>query len=465
MTAIPVAFRSNSGKYNFEGTTALINAYAEQRGADAKAPYTALPCDGTVSFSAVTDTPCRGAIYLDDLNVSYSIHSGSAWKITSAGVATNVGTIPGIDRVQIVRNQKATPQIVVRCDAGVYKIESDAVTLISDADLPDVVSITYVGGYVVYGIADGRFFISGINEVTTIDATDYATAEQSADKLRRLYALGGELFIMGSNTIEPWVNSGQADFPFELRSAASVVQKGIMAPESVAPFDNTFCFVGEDGIVYRYSSPPMRISNHEVERLIKEDDDQEGIAAQSWSRGGHTFYCLTGSDWSRCYDAATKEWHTRESYQDTRWRHDHAFAAWGKTLVGDRIGGSLYYLDSNTYTEAGGTFIYGVDMPTMHAFPNGGVVDALHLDLVTGVGQASSTVDANVMVSKSTDGGNTYDFTRTLPLGRLGGQARRVTTRRLGRFGPRGCVWRIRISDVTGRALALVDAAVRPLKR
>lgn len=469
MTSVPVAYRSNSGRYNFEGTAALVNCYAEQRGSDAKSPYVATPCDGTVSFSAVTDTPCRGRIYMEDLSALYTFHSGTAWKVTSDGTATLIGTLPGIDRVQIARNKKATPQIVIRCDAGLYLIESDVIrpfTALETAALSETpISITDIGGYIVYGMDSGEFYISALNEATSISSLDFATAEQSADGLVKVFGQGGELFLMGARSIEPWVHNGQADFPFELRSAASVIRKGVLAPFSVAEFDNTFGFIGDDGVVYRHGSPPQRISNHEVERLIRDDADQDGITAQAWSRAGHAFYCVTGSTWSRCYDAATKEWHTRETYQYDRWRHDHAVSAFDKILVGDRIGGSIYYLSSATYTEAGSTLIYGVDMPPMHTFPNGGVVDALHLDMVTGVGQSSPTATANLMLSWSNDGGNEYFGPRTVSLGTLGNTSRRVTTRRLGRFGPRGRVWRIRISDVVGRSLALVDAQVRPLRR
>lgn len=465
MAPLPVAFRSNAGKYSYEGTTALVNCYAEQRGADAKGPYVATPCDGSDLFSAVTDTPCRGAIYMDDLNLVYSVHSGTAWKTDSAGTATLIGTIPGIDRVQMCRNQKATPQIVIKCDAGVYRIESDAVAKITDADLPTVVSVTAIGGYIVYGIGDGRFFLSALNEAELIDATDFATAETSADPLRRVYANAGELFLMGSRTIEPWLLTGQTDFPFELRSAASVVQVGILAPDSVAEFDNTFAFVGSTGLVYRYANPPQRISNHEVERLISLEVLTTTITAHSWIKDGHNFYCLSGTGWTRCYDAATNQWHKRDSYQQDVWRHDHAIPAFLHVLVFDRLGGSAYLLNRNTYTEAGGTMIYGVDSPPMHAFPNGAIVDALHLDMATGVGNADAATEAHLMLSWSNDGGNTYFGPRTLSLGRLGNTGNRVTTRRLGRFGPRGRTWRIRISDVSGRSLINVDAQTRALRR
>jgi hypothetical protein len=69
------------------------------------------------------------------------------------------------------------------------------------------------------------------------------------------------------------------------------------------------------------------------------------------------------------------------------------------------------------------------------------------------------------MLETSTDGGNVFTQYRELELGDTGNYAARVTARRLGRFGPKGIVFRLSISDPIVRALVNVDAQVRGLKR
>lgn len=469
MTALKVAYRSNKGPYNFLGITTLLNCYAAKLGDDAEAPYAAVNCPGSLLFGTPTDTQGRGNIFMEDLDALYTVHSSSVYKTVSAGTATRIGTIPGIDRVQMVRNLKATPQIVVRCDAGVFVIESDVVTRITDEDLPSgCVSVAELAGYIIFGFEDGRFFISDINEATSIEALDFASAEQNSDKLVRLYALGAELLVLGSKTIEPWVNSGNANFPLELRSAASVVRKGCLSADSVVEVDNTIFWVGNDRKVYRLAGyTATKVSSEEVDRLILGDVSQQNISATSYSFAGHDFVTLTGTDWSMCYDVATGFWHKRVSYQSDVWRHDHAVAAWGKVLVSDRSNGSLYYLNAATDTEAGATLIRGVDMPPLRSFPMGGILDAVHLNILTGQGITSPSAqgyDPTIMVSVSKDGGNSFSRERQLQTGRSGAY-RLITTRRFGRFGPLGAIIRIRQSDPVGFALALVDVTVRPLKR
>lgn len=466
MTAAPIAFQSAQGRYAFEGVAQLINAYAEKRDPDAKAPLSVLPSDGLVQLVNTTGGPGRGMIYMEDLDKLYAVTPSSCYKITySGGVATStrIGTVPGTDTVQLSRNQKADPQVVVHSDAGDQIIESDALSFVTDTDLPDTVSADYVSGYTVYGIEDRRFFISSLNSSKEIDALDFATFQQRAGKLLRVAERGGELIGFCSRHLEAWRDTGNTDFPFE---PISFQPRGLLAKNSVVFCDGTLMFLGDDGIIYRLSNyTPTRISTHHIERLIQTDIDQANIKAFTWSRGGHAFANFTGTDWSACFDAATQVWHTRQSYGQNIWRAQNSVQAWGKTLVQDRLSGKILYLDSNTYTEDSGTMIWGVDSPPLHVFPNGGIVDALHLDIVTGQGTLSGQgSNPKLMLQTSTDGGNTFGAYRELELGITGKTSTRVTARRLGRFGDKGIVFRLRISDPVARALVATDVDVRPLK-
>lgn len=473
MTAIPIAFRTNTGRYTFSGNARLINAYAEQQGEDAKAPMAVLPCPGMVPCVTVTDTPGRGNIFLPDLDCGYSVHSNGVYKYTKTSdspftlTATRIGIVPGVDQVQVSRNQADPPQITFTCDAGNYYLQAESVKAITDPDLPETVTNDYGGGYTIYGIEDGRFFVSSIHETQTVDGTDYATAEQYADKLKRIKVDGSDVFIFGETSIEPWRITGNADFPIELIQG-SVQKKGLSATLGVVSCDNTLMWPGEDNIFYRFNGyTPQRISTHSQERLIEKDTAREDVVSLSYSFEGHSFAAWTGSNYTVQYDAATQLWNDRQSFNSSVWRARNAVRAWGKTLVQDSQSGKLFYFDADTYTEDSETMIWGLDTPFLNVFPNGGIVDALYIDVKTGVGEVLATAqgfDPILMLSWSVDGGQTFKGNRQLKLGKRGDVVR-IATRRLGKFGPQGIQFRLRISDPVIRAIVAMDASVRPLKR
>lgn len=466
MTAIATPFGSSEGRYKFSGSAGLVNCYAELSKQN-KAKYNIVPSDGLVAFATVTDTPCRGAIFLEDLDYVYSVHSGSVFQVDVAGTPTRLGTIPGQDRVRIARNKKSTPQTVIQCATGVYIVEGGAVSkLVSDV-LPTVIDVAENDGYIIYLTAD-KYYISSINEATAIDGLDFADVLSSPDKNVGCYVYAGYLWLFGQRTIEIHKDTGNADFPFE--PMPTVLPRGLMSKFSIAPCDNTLMFIGDDGIVYRLQgfSAPGRISNHQVERSIQGDASQSSIFAFSWSRGGHAFYSITGSNWTWTYDAATKEWHKRQSYGLDIWRTTAAVHSWNYVLMGDSIGGKLFYLDQNTFTEENGTMIAEITFPPLHVFPNGGIVDSLFLDYVVGQGVTSTTsqgYNPKIMLDYSDDGGNTFVSERQVNTGKQGVYQTRVFTRRLGRFETTGRVFRVRQSDPVPRALALADVKVRPLKK
>jgi len=136
-----------------------------------------------------------------------------------------------------------------------------------------------------------------------------------------------------------------------------------------------------------------------------------------------------------------------------------------ETIVGDKLTGKHFYLDSDTYTEDDDTMMWKVISPPLHVFPNGAVLDAVHFDLATGYGTLSGQgVDPKIMLRVSKDGGETFDQYRELSLGAAGDRVR-VTARRLGRFGPKGIVLELSISDPVARSLVNCDIELRQLKR
>lgn len=476
MTAQPasIALRSNPSRYSFAGSPRLINAYAEQQGEDAKAPWAVLACPGAVSCCEVTDTPGRGLIFLDDLDRAYSVHSSGVFRVTLSDddpftlAATRIGTVPGTDQVRISRNQADPVQVSIDCDAGQYYIEADVVKKVSSTEFTtDPVTTEYAGGYTLYGEENGRINYSALHDVASINALDFFTAEQYADKLVRIKADGSDIAVFSRTSTEWWRPTSDADLPFQLIGGA-VSKKGLAAKNGPVSCDNTIMFPGEDNIVYRFNGySPQRISTHGIERKFENDADRESLTSFAFSFEGHSFAGWTSTDYTVSYDAATGTWHERESYHRDNWRFRNVIRAWGKNIAQDAESGELFYFDKDTYAEDGNPMVWGMDTPIIHAVGgNGGIVDSVHFDVAVGGGALLSTASGynpKMMLSWSVDGGNTFKGNRELSIGKRGKYQTKVKTRRLGRFEDKGIMFRIRVSDPVMRGIVAITPSIRPL--
>lgn len=477
MPAAPasIALRSNPSRYSFAGSPRLINAYAEQQGDDAKAPWAVLACPGAISCCTVTDTPGRGLIFLDDLDCAYAVHSSGVFKVTLVTLSpfvltgTRIGTIPGTDQVRMSRNQADPVQISIDCDAGQYYIEADVVKKV-DEDLFETPPVTseYVGGYTVYGEASGRFDFSSINDCAAVDALDFATAEQYADKLVRIKADGSDMLIFSRASTEPWRVIDDANLPFQLIGGA-VSRKGLVAKNGPVTCDNATMYPGADNIFYRIGDGynHVRISTHGIERKLEGDADRESITSFAFSFEGHSFAGWSSTGYTVAFDAATNFWHERSSYHRDNWRFRNLIRGWGKNLAQDSQSGELFYFDKDTYDEDGSPMIWGMDTPIIHAVGgNGGIVDSVHFDVAVGGGAGNSSdegFEPKMMLSWSVDGGNTFKGHRELSLGKRGKYKKTVRTGRLGKFGDKGVMFRLRISDPVFRGIVAITPSIRLL--
>ena len=87
----------------------------------------------------------------------------------------------------------------------------------------------FIDSYFVALDDNGKFYISSPNDGSTWDALDVATPESNPDRASMIFAHSNHLWIFGPESIEIWINTGNALFPFEpIRHAT--IQKGLLLP-------------------------------------------------------------------------------------------------------------------------------------------------------------------------------------------------------------------------------------------
>ena len=426
----------------------LVNLYAEMNPEGAKYPYTLYGTPGLVKWAdTASSSGIQGMQVMGGL--LYVISANTVYKITTAGVVATVGTITGA-QLQVDLSNNGTEMVAVTSDQDAFVITSASVAQIASGLPANVTSACFLDGYHVFSKAStGEFYISTAYDPATIDATDFATAEESPDNLVRCTAFNSALWLFGETSYEVYYNSGASDFPFEQISGAVNTSRGCAAKFSVAQEDNTLFFLGDDRIVYRVQGyTPQRVSTHAVESAFNEYTTIDDAIAFVYTQSGHKFYVLTfpteNATW--VYDVASQVWHERKSFDTNRWRINCHVNFAGKNLVGDYSNGKIYELDLDVYKD---------DSDTIERIAEGSVIwndkkrliyDTVSLDLEAGTGLITGQgSNPQVILTYSDDGKKTWSNERWATMGAIGKYNTQIIWRRLGAARER--IFRFEITD------------------
>lgn len=377
----------------------------------------------------------------------YAVSGTELYKIDAGWGVTKIGDLPGSGTGPVSITDNGT-QMFIACNPRgyIYDASTGSFAEITDPEFAGAVTVGFIDGYFVYNQPNSqRFWVTGLyNGVPDT----FASAEGSPDNLVSLIVDHREVWLFGTNTVEVWYNTGNADFPLE-RIQGAFNEIGCAAPYSVAKMDNCLFWLGADargqGIVYRAQGyTGQRISTHAVETAIQSYANLSDAVGYTYQQEGHSFYVLTfpSANVTWVYDVATQLWHVRAGFVDgqfVRHRSNCQMAYNNEIVVGDYANGNLYAFDQSVYTD--------YDQPqkwlrSFRALPtdqNNMKRTAHHtvqLDCESGVGLngVSSVVGYSpaVMLRWSDDGGHTWSNEHWSSMGRIGAYGARVFWRRLG---------------------------------
>lgn len=394
---------------------------------------------GTPGMKEFCDTgvagPVRGLFEKDSL--LYAAVGNKLFKITDAGTVTEIGTLGSTTGpVWITDNDF---HLVVIDPPGMYLYEyATGVTAhVADPDFPGASCGAFLDGYIVFAKPDSQqFYITAGYDAEDIDALDFASAEANPDNIVTLLVDHRELVLFGSRTTEFWYNSGAADFPLE-RVQGSVMEIGCGAKASPAGCDNSVLWLDNRGLIVRADGyVPKVISTRRVEREIaalSRTDDAIGFA-YTWA--GHTFYQISfpTGDKTFCYDIATDTWHQRSYTEDINASLASCYAHFaGKHIVGSRLDGRIFELDSETYTDDGQSITRRFEAELIDGQDKHLSIPKLFVDMEVGIGNVVDPgSDPQMMMTYSNDDGKTWSSEIWAPCGKIGEYEARAVFHRLG---------------------------------
>lgn len=393
----------------------------------------------------------------------FFVAGSTLYEVDSGGTATNRGSL--FSSAGNVSMDENNIQLGI-CDGQrlyTFTYSSNTFAQVTDADLPSSVGfLTVIDGYFVVNENDtGKFYISSINDGTSWDALDFATAESNPDELLCVKNALGQLWLLGRNTSEIWTNTGASAFPFA-RISGAIMEVGILAPHSIQDVGNSIFWLGQDkrgrGVVYRANGfVPEPISNEPINIAIGKATSPESITSWTYQEEGHTFYALTGGGLKTTlvYDLDTQQWHER-SYNDNGDLTPHLAQcvtfAFGKQLVGDRRNGKIYEMSLDYYDDDGAEIVSERVYTHLSDMDRRIRYNALEISMETGVGNLSDP-GQNPLISMqlSKDGARTWSNWFTTSIGKVGEYLTKVVFRRLGIAEQ--MTFKIRISAPVKKAL------------
>lgn len=513
LSRIPISFgfQSRPGRYGQDGSCRIVNAYTEESGEEGKRKLQTYAIDGLRPKVVLPQGPVRAVLPIG--NYLLVLSGYTVYRVASNWTYETVGIVDALGPAQFLRGRRTVnPQVACIAAGVVYIITGNAafdvptMSRMDDPDLPAVSFGTFINGYGIFGIADGssgRFFVSALDDLSSVAALDYAVAESDPDRLIRPFRRRGELWLMGESSIEVWGRTSNAAFPFEPLPGAAF-DRGCLSGYSVAMLEEMVTWVADDGTVRAAKGyAGERISHHAVERSIADEPSKPTISGMTITKEGHSFYVLSGTNFTWTYDHTTKLWHERESYRKPRWRGSVSCNWNGLTVVGDYETGVLYVSDPEYQQEGTDPIVMLMRGPILYDYPSSLQFHDMRLDVITGVGlpsgvggfsgdpvtadseewtadsteltadvtaiggvPAASAHDTNphAMLRYSDDGGSTWSNQKRGELGRIGKKGKHLKFKRMGQADAQGRIVELSVSAAVARALLGASAKVRRIK-
>ncbi len=428
-------------------SSTLKNMFYEKTPANLEDQVVLMPRARLKSYAAAGTGPIRGVyrnggVILSRLLV---LSAGDLYRVEPSG-ATLIGAVSGPGKMSAEGSPSA---VVLTCGTTCYSTDGVTLSTVAIPDDQNVIAVDILNSYFLLAVENyGRFYWSSIGG-TTVDPLDYATAESRPDTLVTLKVIGDVLWLVGRLSLEPWRPTGDLDLPFQ-RIEGRVFGIGCVSRDTVQKLSvggqDTMIWVGADGVVYRLSPNPTRISDHGMEERLKKADATT-LSAMTAKWIGHDFYILhIPGQGSFAYDLSTGAWDEWTSYDKPLFRG--AVSTVGpddQPLIGDDETGVIWELSDAERLDGADEVVFeftGVNENIGSPVRCNNVL----LDCSTGLTPDPQS-DPMISYSYSGDHGDVWSDWDTKPLGRQGQRLTRVMWNRKGLITREGRLHRWRTTE------------------
>lgn len=330
---------------------------------------------------------------LEDSGATFSTDGVVAGMVVYNTTDSTQGTVSEVDSETVLTIVNSAGTVV-----DLFPLGTEAYEVGSDGFPDGATHCEFFDGYFLWNdpTNSGRFFKSKGYDGTDIDILEYATAERSPDELQGLIKTDKLLWLVGTETAEPWFNAGAPDFPFEA-VGSGFSEWGTVAKYSIVQTSGMAFWISQNkegnGLVIMVDGfTPRIISTPEIAAeiaLISDISDCYSFVYQAYQ---HTFVVFTFPSGGKTivYDTTEQKFHTWKSKNlDYHRSTGHTFV-YNKHLVGDPITGKIYELDYDNYTDNGDCIERKRISAVFHADERGLDWEVIGIDIKEGVDLVNS---------------------------------------------------------------------------
>ena len=229
----------------------------------------------------------------------------------------------------------------------------------------NAISVKYLDGFFIALIANSNTFqVSALEDGTTWPAINQATISEFPDNAVGMEVSNRILGFFGQKKSVPYFNSG-ALFPF-IPVPNVLIEEGAIGTYGISKLDNTVLWLSGNvdegsGIAFRLNGyTPVRISNHDIERIWQSYATIADVVTYTFQDGGHKYWHLyfptANASWR--YDIATQQWHQVGTWNAAANAFQAHKSMWhtfnfGLHLVGDPFSGNIYSMEQGNLTDNG----------------------------------------------------------------------------------------------------------------
>jgi hypothetical protein len=327
-------------------------------------------------------------------------------------------------------------EVLFNAGGPLYSYNGTNYIAVTFPDSSNVTKVFYTSGYfIALEALTGYWFFSAVNNGRSWDALDFAEVETEPDALLDAVVLDGVIAFGGKNSVEFWSFTGNADLPFT-PIQQRVFEQGVIAAGCMVQEDNSFFWIGSDGIPYRNGDVPQAIGgDFLVERIEASTTYRVYIIKDQ----RHKFVCIRLDTETWAYDITTGEVFELRSYGRANFRC-------GPDYGDDETGKIWEFVDYGTANDEGiveRILTAGERLLSPKTYDNVTVeCNVGTTPFLTGV-----YTEPTLEFRTSDDGGNVWSDWESDSLGPQGDYRRVLEYRALGMFNLPGSLFQIRLTD------------------